>query len=63
MDEDFLKKKLELRIAKDALRTLRIAGEAEDYFSNDYLGIARGGQIEKTLPAKSFAILASRVQL
>jgi 8-amino-7-oxononanoate synthase len=55
MNEDFLSRKLQERTAAQALRRLRLAGSQADYFSNDYLGIAKNGWIEEQLSGKSYA--------
>ncbi len=49
MKEEFLERKLQERSAAGALRLLRVAGGQADYYSNDYLGIAKNGLIETTL--------------
>jgi 8-amino-7-oxononanoate synthase len=49
MKEEFLDRKLQERSAAGALRTLRIAGDQSDYYSNDYLGISKNGLIEASL--------------
>jgi 8-amino-7-oxononanoate synthase len=55
MKEEFLDRKLRERLSAGALRGLRIAGNQEDYYSNDYLGIAKNGLIETVLEDKSLA--------
>lgn len=45
--EDFLERKLEDRRANNALRRLRLPGGMVDFCSNDYLGMATDGWIEK----------------
>jgi 8-amino-7-oxononanoate synthase len=49
MKEEFLERKLQERSTSGALRSLRITGGQADYFSNDYLGIAKNGLIENVL--------------
>jgi 8-amino-7-oxononanoate synthase len=49
MDEHFLIRKLRERTSAQSLRSLRHAGGQTDFFSNDYLGIAKNGLIEKLL--------------
>jgi 8-amino-7-oxononanoate synthase len=49
MKEEFLDRKLQERSDAGALRVLRIAGKQADYYSNDYLGIAKNGLIEASL--------------
>src|SRR6185312_7787303 len=46
-DEDFLNRKLEERRSQDALRRLRLPEGKVDFCSNDYLGVARSGLLEK----------------
>src|SRR4051812_23901956 len=55
MKEEFLTKKLNERSAAGALRSLRVSGAETDFFSNDYLGIAKNGLIEKIVSASHFA--------
>ena len=55
MKEEFLERKLQERSAAGALRGLRIAGGQADYYSNDYLGIAKNGLIEASLPRTDLA--------
>jgi 8-amino-7-oxononanoate synthase len=55
MKEEFLDRKLQERSDAGALRTLRIAGSQADYYSNDYLGIAKNGLIEAALSDSPFA--------
>ena len=50
MKEEFLDRKLQERSAAGALRMLRVAGGQADFYSNDYLGIAKNGLIEGSLP-------------
>ena len=50
MKEEFLDRKLQERSAAGALRMLRVAGGPADFYSNDYLGIAKNGLIEGSLP-------------
>jgi len=54
MREDFLTQRLQERAAYGALRTLRLAGGQADYFSNDYLGIAKNRLIEEQLRGKEY---------
>ncbi len=49
MNEDFLRKKLEGRIEQNAFRQLRLATGKVDFFSNDYLGIAKNHLIAEKL--------------
>jgi len=49
MKEEFLDRKLQERSAAGALRVLQVAGEKTDFYSNDYLGIAKNGLIEAAL--------------
>lgn len=51
MKEVFLHKKLEERIAAQALRRLQLPRGAVDFCSNDYLGIIHNGWLEKEAPA------------
>lgn len=46
MKEDFLHRKLDERRAQNAFRQLRLPGDAVDFCSNDYLGIATGGLVD-----------------
>jgi 8-amino-7-oxononanoate synthase len=55
MSEDFLARKLQGKKDSEALRILRLPGGHADYFSNDYLGITKTGQIEENLRGKEFA--------
>ena len=55
MNDDFLRRKLDQRVAIHALRSLRLPGSATDYYSNDYLGIVRQSHIENRLSGKTFA--------
>jgi 8-amino-7-oxononanoate synthase len=55
MKEEFLDRKLQERSAAGALRVLRVAGGQADYYSNDYLGIAKNGLIEGSLPRVALA--------
>lgn len=50
MNEDFLHKKLNERMAAQAFRTLRLPDGKTDLCSNDYLGIIHHGLIEKKMP-------------
>jgi 8-amino-7-oxononanoate synthase len=54
MKEDFLTTKLRVRADAHALRGLRLPGEASDFYSNDYLGIAKNKLIEIELGDKSY---------
>lgn len=54
MNDHFLEKKLHERSALHALRSLRLGGKMEDYFSNDYLGIVKNGLLEKKLTGTSY---------
>ena len=54
MNDDFLERKLHERRSSGALRSLRLAGNQSDYFSNDYLGIVKYGLIEKQLQGQNF---------
>lgn len=53
LNEDFLDKKLQERKDLDAFRRLRLPDGKTDLCSNDYLGIAANGLIEKALAGKS----------
>lgn len=53
MSEDFLHKKLNERKEQHAFRQLRLPDGKTDFCSNDYLGIATNGLIEKSLSAIS----------
>ena len=55
MKEEFLNRKLQERSDAGALRVLRIAGDDSDYYSNDYLGIAKNGLIEAALSDSHWA--------
>jgi 8-amino-7-oxononanoate synthase len=55
MNENFLNRKLQERSDSFALRALRLAGNQADFYSNDYLGIARHGLIEAYLGDRPFA--------
>jgi 8-amino-7-oxononanoate synthase len=55
MNEDFLNQKLQERTVVDALRSLRLGGNQADYYSNDYLGIAKRGLIETKLEGSHYA--------
>ena len=55
MKEDFLDRKLTERSDASALRTLRLAGNQADYYSNDYLGIAKHGLIDNLLQGTRYA--------
>jgi 8-amino-7-oxononanoate synthase len=54
MNENFLNKKLQERSDGHALRTLRLGGKEADYYSNDYLGIAKHGLIEEALSGHKY---------
>jgi len=54
MNEDFLNKKLQERSDVQALRTLRFGGNEADYYSNDYLGIAKNGLIGKFIAGHEY---------
>jgi 8-amino-7-oxononanoate synthase len=51
LSEDFLNKKLDERKEQHAFRQLRLPDGKTDFCSNDYLGIATNGLIEKSLSA------------
>jgi 8-amino-7-oxononanoate synthase len=53
LNEDFLDKKLQERKDLDAFRRLRLPDGKTDLCSNDYLGIATNGLIEKALTGQS----------
>jgi 8-amino-7-oxononanoate synthase len=55
MKEEFLKRKLQERSAAGALRMLRIGGSQTDFYSNDYLGIAKNGLIESKISDTHFS--------
>ena len=55
MNENFLSQKLQMRATADALRSLRLDSGYADFFSNDYLGIARNGLIENLLNGSHFS--------
>jgi 8-amino-7-oxononanoate synthase len=55
MNEDFLNQKLQERSDAFALRALRLNGNQADFYSNDYLGIAKYGLIEEYLGHRVFA--------
>ncbi len=55
MNDHFLNKKLEERSASGSLRSLRLNGKQTDFYSNDYLGIAKQGLIEGALKGKSYS--------
>jgi 8-amino-7-oxononanoate synthase len=55
MHQDFLDRKLQERFQKNAYRHLQLATGKQDFFSNDYLGIAKNGLIEKALAGNSFS--------
>jgi len=55
MRERFLIQKLEERSAVDALRSFRLGTDQADYYSNDYLGIAKQGLIEAVLAEGRYA--------
>jgi 8-amino-7-oxononanoate synthase len=54
MLEDFLTHRLQERSATGALRVLRLDAGKADYYSNDYLGIAKNRLIEKQLGGKEY---------
>lgn len=54
MNEDFLNLKLQQREEAGARRVLRLAGDQADYYSNDYLGIAKHGLIERQLQGSEY---------
>ena len=45
-DEDFLRRRLDERAARDALRRLRLPDGKTDFCSNDYLGVVTNGLLE-----------------
>jgi 8-amino-7-oxononanoate synthase len=55
MKEEFIDRKLQERSAAGALRMLRLPGGQADFYSNDYLGIAKNGLIETILSDKHLA--------
>ncbi len=55
MDEEFLIRGLQERSVEGALRILRLSSGQADYYSNDYLGIAKNRLIGKQLQGKEFA--------
>jgi 8-amino-7-oxononanoate synthase len=55
MNQDFLNQKLQEREEEGARRVLRLPGNQADYYSNDYLGIARHGLIERQLKGNGYA--------
>lgn len=55
MNDHFLNKKLAERSASGSFRSLHLSGRQTDFYSNDYLGIAKQGLIEKALQGKSYA--------
>ncbi len=55
MNEDFLNHRLQERSDAFALRALRLGGNQADYYSNDYLSIAKYGLIEEYLGQRHFA--------
>jgi 8-amino-7-oxononanoate synthase len=48
-DEEFLGRRLEERRSQDAFRRLRLPEGKVDFCSNDYLGVARNGLLEKAM--------------
>jgi 8-amino-7-oxononanoate synthase len=54
MDEAFLDEKLRERSESHALRTLQGQRGLADYFSNDYLGIVKGGLIEDFISTSQY---------
>ena len=57
MNEEFLHAKLDERKEKNAFRSLRLPDGRKDFCSNDYLGIAKMGLIEKALATLNPAAL------
>ncbi len=55
MNENFLNKKLQERSLTGAFRSLRLPGNQADYFSNDYLGIAKHKLIEAKLQGTDYS--------
>ena len=55
MNENFLNKKLQDRSRTGAFRSLRLPGNQADYFSNDYLGIAKHKLIEAKLQGTAYS--------
>lgn len=55
MKEDFLSIKLKERADAFALRVLRLPGGALDFYSNDYLGIAKNKLIENELEGRVYS--------
>src|ERR1700722_8384858 len=55
MEENFLYLKLMERSSLHALRSLHTGGHQADYYSNDYLGIAKHGLIEELLQGNQSA--------
>jgi len=54
MNSDFLDDKLQDRFHQNAYRRLQLAEGKHDFFSNDYLGIARNGLIEAALDGHAY---------
>jgi 8-amino-7-oxononanoate synthase len=55
MNENFLSRKLQERATAGALRSLRLDNGYSDFFSNDYLGIAKNGLIGNLLDGSHFS--------
>ncbi|HVY73968.1 MAG TPA: 8-amino-7-oxononanoate synthase [Puia sp.] len=55
MNTGFLDGKLQERFRRDAYRRLQLASGEHDFFSNDYLGVAKNGLIETALEGQSFS--------
>ncbi|HVU83801.1 MAG TPA: 8-amino-7-oxononanoate synthase [Puia sp.] len=55
MSNEFLDNKLQNRFRRDAYRQLQLAEGKHDFFSNDYLGIAKAGLIETALEGQIFS--------
>src|SRR5882757_513009 len=54
MNENFLNKKLQERSLAGAFRSLRLPGKQADFYSNDYLGIAKYRLIETNLQGTEY---------
>jgi 8-amino-7-oxononanoate synthase len=54
MNSDFLDDRLQDRFQQNAYRHLQLAEGKHDFFSNDYLGIARNGLIEAALDGRTY---------
>jgi 8-amino-7-oxononanoate synthase len=52
MKEEFLQKKLNERIARNAFRELRLPGDKTDFCSNDYLGIVKNNLLPPSASQK-----------